>query len=695
MTETGMTLMISDMIEVAGLDNVALLNLIDMRNVEEPQGGRLYLHRHEWGRCGGEIVPRFGATVRWKSHQHKASLLVGARPKEIPHRGVKKSELQRQIQDLLVQRAIEPALEEEVLWENPTFIIPKKNGKYRLIVDCRKLNEALQDSHYKNEGMEDVVSLVRRNDFATTLDLSAAFHHVPVNRSLAPFLGMRVLGRLFRCRGLPFGMKLSPQIFQEVLAHPIRYIRERWGVRLIVYMDDILLLHHDPDLLERATLLVAAFLQKLGWTISLEKCHLQPSQVVEYLGWKWNLHLLQSSMISSRRKQMLSRIISFRRRCVANDLMSTRELARMIGLLVFLRFQFPSALLYLNKMHRLLAASVRLEGWDGNVRLHRGLLGEIGWWEMTLRTNKPRSLAPVSPQATLTTDASRRHWGATLEIQDQTLFLHGNFSSSSLTSSNQRESMAVLLAIRRAAEALLTKQVKALKILCDNSVTVANLRRRRASAPLLQITRQIFLCADSMNMDIVPVHLPGVRNGVADALSRLELSGDYQLMPSVLSSALSLLGIKCTIDMFAAPWNAQFPRWIGWTQASFPLSPNAMTSSWEGEIPYLFPPIALLSRVLQKLRAERIREAVLVIPQWPGQPWWPVLQEVWVMVVDVGPASQCLRKGPLMSKKKRLLPPGRILIAKLCCDGLDANHMPRQQPFFMTLPELKAGVEAP
>jgi hypothetical protein len=405
-------------------------------------------------------------------------------------------------------------------------------------------------------------------------------------------------------------------------------------------MDDILLLHHDSKLLEKCSLLVAAFLQELGWTMSLEKCHLQPSQVVEYLGWRWDLHLLRACMTSLRRKQMISKITSFRKKCVNNISISTRELARTIGLLVFLRFQFPSALLYLNKMHLLLAASVRRVGWAGSVRLHRGLLGETQWWETSLRNNKPRSLDPVSPQAILTTDASRRHWGATLEIQEETLFFHGNLSNHNLTSSNQRESMAVLLAIRSATNTLQARGVKALKLLSDNSVTIANLRRRRASTPLLRITRQIFLSLDSLGITIMPVHLPGVKNNVADALSRLELSGDYQMIPAVLSNALSLLRSKCTIDMFAAPWNAQFPRWIGWTQSSPSLPLNAMSLPWKGEIPYLFPPIALIGRVLQKLRFEGIQEAVLVVPYWPGQPWWPVLQQVWTIAVDVGPASQ-------------------------------------------------------
>ena len=67
---------------------------------------------------------------------------------------------------------------------------------------------------------------------------------------------------------------------------------------------------------------------------------------------------------------------------------------------------------------------------------------------------------------------------------------------------------------------------------------------------------------------------------------------------------------------------------MSWHEDSLTVAQDAMMNSWD-EVTYLFPPVPLLLRVLQKLRREAI-SAIVVCPHCPSAIWWPLLQELLV-----------------------------------------------------------------
>jgi hypothetical protein len=76
--------------------------------------------------------------------------------------------------------------------------------------------------------------------------------------------------------------------------------------------------------------------------------------------------------------------------------------------------------------------------------------------------------------------------------------------------------------------------VRAIAVRTDNMVTVYNLRRQRApGGKLLQATRAIFSLLTQLDTRIMMSHVPGINNKSADALSRMDTSGDYELLPDV------------------------------------------------------------------------------------------------------------------------------------------------------------------
>ncbi|CAG8708116.1 11305_t:CDS:2, partial [Funneliformis mosseae] len=85
---------------------------------------------------------------------------------------------QKEINSLLVNAMIQGMDPDIPCFTSNLFIIPKKTGDFRAIIDLRKLNQYVKYKHFKLEGLDIVKSLVRRGDYMTSIDLNQAFYHV-------------------------------------------------------------------------------------------------------------------------------------------------------------------------------------------------------------------------------------------------------------------------------------------------------------------------------------------------------------------------------------------------------------------------------------------------------------------------------------------------------------------------------------
>ena len=52
------------------------------------------------------------------------------------------------------------------------FLVPKKNGKMRMVTNLKPLNSFLKKIHFKMDTMQKVINLVKPKDWAISLDLS-------------------------------------------------------------------------------------------------------------------------------------------------------------------------------------------------------------------------------------------------------------------------------------------------------------------------------------------------------------------------------------------------------------------------------------------------------------------------------------------------------------------------------------------
>lgn len=58
------------------------------------------------------------------------------------------------------------------------------------------------------------------------------------------------------------------------------------GIRLIIYLDDILIMSESKELAQKHTNMVVSLLSSLGFVVNKEKSVFEPTQVLEFLGFQ-------------------------------------------------------------------------------------------------------------------------------------------------------------------------------------------------------------------------------------------------------------------------------------------------------------------------------------------------------------------------------------------------------------------------
>ncbi|KAL0173041.1 hypothetical protein M9458_033352, partial [Cirrhinus mrigala] len=193
--------------------------------------------------------------------------------------------LRAEIAVLLAKDAIEtvPSAEMKKGFYSPYFIVPKKGGGLRPILDLRVLNRALLKLPFKMLTLKHILTCVRVQDWFVAIDLKDAYFHVSILPRHRPFLRFAFEGRAYQYKVLPSGLSLSPRVFTKVAEAALSPLRER-GIRILNYLDDCLILAHLWDLVCAHRDMVLNHLAQLGLRVNWEKSKLSPAQRISFLG---------------------------------------------------------------------------------------------------------------------------------------------------------------------------------------------------------------------------------------------------------------------------------------------------------------------------------------------------------------------------------------------------------------------------
>ena len=140
--------------------------------------------------------------------------------------------------------------------------------------------------------------------------------------------------------------------------------------------------------------------------------------------------------------------------------------------------------------------------------------------------------------------------------------------------------------------------------------------------------REVLLWAESRRIRLLPQFIMGSSNVPADALSRPNqvIGSEWTLHQEVVDQLVHRW--PAMIDLFATSLTARLPVYFSPASDPRAAGTDALLQPWDDLQAYAFPPIAIIRRVLLKLRSSRNCELTLIAPFWPQRDWFPDLLEL-------------------------------------------------------------------
>ena len=523
--------------------------------------------------------------------------------------------LQLEIVRLLDSGAISPISPSDDQFCSRVFCVKKANGKDRMIIDLSRLNRQILKVHFKMENLDTIKALLAPGDYMASIDLADAFLSIRIHDSCRKFTVFEFLGIRYAFNSLPFGFTSSPRIFSKVLKPAIVFLRSR-GLKISSYLDDIFICASSPILLNSHVSTCLNLLLSLGFVPNYEKSHLSPSQTLNHLGFSWDSVHMTVSVPPD--KILRARTLAAG---LLNSPASLRAGASLLGFLVSLGNAFSHAPLFYRGLQRCLISSLRTHSWDSPFLASALALSDLRWWASCPDILAPVSLRPLTATVTLATDASSTGWGAVFSSEEgKTRTVSGSWSADeALLHINLLELKAIHLSLMSFLPSLAHTTVH---IFSDNSTAVHYLQNRGGtrSFPMCRLALQLWHFLLENDIQALVSHICGTDNVVADHFSRMHADPtDFALSQLTFDYLSRQFHVFPSIDLFASRLTNKLPCFVSWKLDPLAWTCDAFSFSWSDSV-YLFPPVSLLTRVLQKFTIDGVHDSILITPAWAGLP---------------------------------------------------------------------------
>lgn len=303
-------------------------------------------------------------------------------------------------------------------------------------------------------------------------------------------------------------------------------LASRHGTFTECYVDDVMFVLWE-DTAEAQLATARALWESLGWRLNMTKHALEgaPTTSKVFLGLLVNTETNTVSVDDKRRAKLLEEIESW----LAGEVVLTpRHFARLSGRLAFVSAVVPFGKTFCRSLYsRSSPESLRWLADKHTPRvLHRHVRADLEWWRGVLRDSRMVAsfgtpvAAPPPPSVHLFTDASGAGWGAYCPANGE--FVHGPWRRPERNHTGSSTAMWEAMAILFAAVTWARLVAGGYMVIHSDSMACVRAFTRGycENERMYTILRVLSLVQLVGGFRIVFVHVPGVKNDIADALSR-------------------------------------------------------------------------------------------------------------------------------------------------------------------------------
>ena len=386
-----------------------LRNIFQLRNQSNLFAGRIKRFLSNWERLTTDkevlnIVKGWEIPLLAKPIQQRE-------PHSIKMTVEETSTVDLEVNSMLGKGAIRLAIPKEDQILSNIFLRPKTTGGDRPILNLKELNQFVPYQHFKMEGLKDLKTMVQQGDLFCKIDLKDAYYTVPLSTKSRKYVRFKWRGNLYEFLCLAFGLGPAPRVFTKLLKIPI-FILRRINIRLIIYLDDLLLMGETLQEIEMARDSTIFLFHHLGFVINLKKSVLTPQTRIEFLGIVIDSNAMTISLPEGK-AQSLTKLCQH---TLTLKQITLREPSSLIGKLRVTAPAILPAPLQLRYLQQLLIQKQHLyQCYESLVSLDKSCLMELKWWITNLNLSKGKPIHLEPPEMIIQSDAAKTGgWGATM-----------------------------------------------------------------------------------------------------------------------------------------------------------------------------------------------------------------------------------------------------------------------------------------